>query len=100
MKVTLTVTVGGYAPSTDLSPALMGAIEAEAKATGHGVMSIIVDAIERGMNGADESCDLCGAAPAPHRDETVLGGMDLCRSCAENADGDEGLLHAVREAIG
>ena len=40
---------------------------------------------------AADTCEKCGSNPTPHRDETVLGGMALCQSCAESLVETEGL---------
>ena len=50
MKVSITVKVGRLTLSTDLKPALVEQIEANAKQTGRGVQSIIIGAIDNGSD--------------------------------------------------
>ena len=50
MKLTITVTVGSIKLSTDLDPALCERVNAMAKATGRGVQSLMIGAIDMGMS--------------------------------------------------
>ena len=110
MKVTITVEVGQTRLTSTLPATIENSIEAEARATGHGAMSIIVDALQRAMARGPES-DLQLLKDARRvADEWGHGGpaldelIDIIEDglptfLNENAD-DEGLLPAVREAIG